>query len=201
MNPLVDQIKIMKSNRFYRMADLILRKGLRWRSDREEILENPKYCNSFLFDCFKNLKNPKIDSVPDNILKEVTHRHRLKHAIKEEQDTLVINLRCGDVVLTETGKVDRFGGQHIFRPGKLIKEINHYTDKNNNISKILIVATMHFGDNEIHDLWRYSEEAFQKNRKLLSFLFEKITLECKMNLELIEQKECDIENIDYHFLT
>jgi len=50
MNNLFNQIKIMKSNKHYRLGDLILCRGLRWQHDREIIFSDEQYNNSFLKD-------------------------------------------------------------------------------------------------------------------------------------------------------
>ena len=42
------ELKVLKENKFYRFSDLFFKKGIRWESDRDTILEKDEYKHTIL---------------------------------------------------------------------------------------------------------------------------------------------------------
>ena len=42
------ELKVLKENKFYRFSDLFFKKGIRWKSDRDTILEKDEYKHTIL---------------------------------------------------------------------------------------------------------------------------------------------------------
>ena len=88
----ISSIKILKQNKFYRIADLFYRDGNRWEHDRKEILKNPIYKNTILYD-YLSQKTTESDF---NLFKKIALNHANKYKTKPKPDELVFHLRLGD---------------------------------------------------------------------------------------------------------
>ena len=203
MNNLFDQIKIMKSNKHYRLGDLILCRGLRWQHDRQIISSNKEYENSFLKDYLESrIKNSGIDS---QALIECAQKHSKNLNLKD--DTLYINIRLGDSVMEPFGKINdqaaygRVNQLFIFHPEKLMYEISEILAQHSELNHIQFVTALHFGDNEQNNTWRFSQEAVDENRRKMEMYFDFIEKKFKLPLSVIPPKENKIKHIDNQFLT
>jgi len=203
MNNLFDQFKVMKSNKHYRLGDLILCRGNRWIYDSKIILSDNQFNGSFLKDY---LQSRKVDEGVDN--------HSLitnlkKHSQKTifDDNTLYVNIRLGDSVINSIGEVnaqDAYGRDRklfIFYPAKLMFRISDTLRKFPKIDKIQFVSSLHFGDNEIKNIWRFSQEAINENRRKMEIYFDFIKKKFNCDLSVITMLENDIQDIDNHFLT
>jgi len=203
MHNLFDQIKIMKSNKHYRLGDLILCRGLRWQHDRQIIFSSKEYENSFLKDYLESrTKDSGIDS---QALIECAQKHSKNLNLKD--DTLYVNIRLGDSVMEPFGKINdeaaygRVFELFIFHPEKLMYEIFRTLTNNPEINHIQFVTALHFGDNEQNNTWRFSQEAVDENRRKMEKYFEFIEKKFKLPLSVIPPKENKIKHIDNQFLT
>jgi len=203
MNNLFDQIKIMKSNKHYRLGDLILCRGLRWQHDRQIIFSNKEYENSFLKDYLESrIKNSGIDS---QALIECAQKHSKNLNLKD--DTLYVNIRLGDSVMEPFGKINdqaaygRVFELFIFHPEKLMYEIFCILTNNPEINHIQFVTALHFGDNEQNNTWRFSQEAVDENRRKMEKYFEFIEKKFKLPLSVVPATKNQIKHIDNDFLT
>lgn len=203
MNNLFDQIQIMKSNKHYRLGDLILCRGLRWQHDREIIFSNKEYENSFLKDYLES--RTQSEGIDSEALIECVHKHSNNLQLKD--NTLYINIRLGDSVMEPFGKINdkaaygRVNQLFIFYPDKLIYEISHILTQNPKINHIQFVSALHFGDNEQNNTWRFSQEAVDENRRKMKIYFDFIEKKFKVPISIIPAVENQIKHIDNQFLT
>ena len=200
---LFDQIKIMKSNKHYRLGDLILCRGLRWQHDREIIFSDEQYNNSFLKDYLQS--RTQSEGVDDQALIGCAKKHSQNLNLKDT--TLYINIRLGDSVMNNIGEINsehaygRANQLFIFYPEKLIYQISERLTNNPKINNIQFVTALHFGDNEIHNWWRFSQEAVDENRRKMEMYFHFIEKKFKLPLSIIPATENKIKHIDNQFLT
>jgi len=203
MNNLFNQIKIMKSNKHYRLGDLILCRGLRWQHDREIIFSDEQYNNSFLKDYLQS--RTQNEGVDDQALIACAQKHSKNLNLKD--NTLYINIRLGDSVMEPFGKINdeaaygRAFGLFIFYPEKLMHQISESLTKNPEINNIQFVTALHFGDNEQNNTWRFSQEAVDENRRKMEMYFDFMEKKFKLPLSIIPATENKIKHIDNQFLT
>jgi len=203
MNNLFNEIKIMKSNKHYRLGDLILCRGLRWQHDREIIFSDEQYNNSFLKDYLQSrIQNEGVD---DQALIECVRKHSNNLQLKD--NTLYINIRLGDSVMEPFGKINdkaaygRVNKLFIFHPEKLMYQISDTLIQNPKVDSIQFVTALHFGDNEQNNTWRFSQEAVDENRRKMEVYLDFIEKKFKLPLSIIPATENKIKHVDNQFLT
>lgn len=188
---------VYKHNKHYRLGDIILEQGHRYKHDREIILTNPKYRDSFLYKYLTNIKHmPVVDIF-----------NMYSDTINPSDRTLYINLRLGDVVMKNTGEINHsecYGksrGTFLYKPEKLYGMVTDIVDLNKQINNICLVSALHFGDNEMYNIWKWSQVAEDENYKLLDPIVYKLKKITNRTITCCETLESDIKTIDYHFLT
>ena len=203
MHNLFDQIKIMKSNKHYRLGDLILCRGLRWQHDREIIFSHNEYNNSFLKDYLQSrIQDEGIDK---KSLTECVQKHSNNLNLKD--NALYINIRLGDSVMEPFGKINdgaaygRVNQLFIFHPEKLMYQISDTLTQNPKLNHIQFVTALHFGDNEQNNTWRFSQEAVDENRRKMEKYFDFIEKKFNLPISIIPAVENQIKHIDNQFLT
>lgn len=197
---LFDQLPVMKSNRHYRLGDLIFCKGKRWKYDRDQILNNSEFQDTFLRRYLQS-KNPS-KKIDENCLKKCAHLFREK--VTTTDRTLYINFRLGDVVLDHLGNIGaekcygRLLDLFLYNPDKLYSNIKQILS-NQKITNIKIVSALHFGDNDQHGWWQFSEDAVVENKILFNNTCKNIQdlFDLPISIEASEAK--NISNIDKDF--
>jgi len=188
----IKKIRTLKENSVYRIGDLLLQSGLRWKLDRQTILEDPKYFNTLLHEFFTkfSIKNQEIDF---RQRKSITD----KHVIHTPQNELLINLRCGDIVSPNC--IYYYGKCNIFNPDRIIDQIKQVI--NPKIDKIKIITAMHYGaDNLKLNRYFWTQEKHLKNIDLLTHLFSKISEQFNIFIDIDSNKLDDLAFIDHQFL-
>lgn len=197
MTDIFDQIKLMKSNRHYRLGDVILQRGARWKHDRDIILKDSQYDDTILKQYLQR-KTKAIDIITlTNILRNRT--------LKTDNNTLYVNLRLGDCVMSRVNNIDdnSYGRMHkmfIFHPHELSKRIVNAIDCYKNINNIQIVAVLNFGDNDINNWWKYNDQALLENKKRVNNVLETIDQVCSLPVSIIQSLSNDIQQIDRDFV-
>ena len=193
----------MKSNKHYRLGDLILCRGLRWQHDREIIFSDEQYNNSFLKDYLQSrIQNEGVD---DQVLIECVRKHSNNLQLKD--NTLYINIRLGDSVMEPFGKINdkaaygRVNKLFIFHPEKLMYQISDTLIQNPKVDSIQFVTALHFGDNKQNNTWRFSQEAVDENRRKMEVYLDFIEKKFKLPLSIIPATENKIKHVDNQFLT
>jgi len=203
MHNLFDQIKILKSNKHYRLGDLILCQGLRWQHDRKIILNNEQYEGSFLRTYLESCSSS--EAIDTNALVKAVQKSIAKLNLQE--NTLYINIRLGDSVMEPFGEISGpktyglLNELFLYFPDKLLYAVRDKIHNNPNIKNIQFVTALHFGDNEQNNTWRFSQQAVDENRKRLQPIFELIHKHFARRISIQPFPENNIEHIDNDFLT
>jgi len=213
---LIEQIKLMKSNKFYRLGDLIYGKGMRWKRDREVIVSSDLYNGSLLRGYLDGIDKPNQTRFDSELWSRVVKDKITKDKIQVSDESLVIHVRAGDVVannnqiftrllglsddLDEIKKITngRYYAWAIISQGKIYDKIN---DKiaDNKFKNVIVITGLHFGDNELLGRFEFSEEALNINKILFKILFDKIQDHYGMPVSIPRQKN-EINNIDDHLI-
>lgn len=191
------QLVVLKSNRVYRVGDLFLRAGERWRQDRDTILTDSKYKDTILYHYLTH-KNKERDYAA---FREAVIYHGTKKEFQSPiANELVIHLRTGDSMdLTLPYNISN----RIPDLERKINKIKHITNIVKDITKISIVTALHFGDDDIHDSNHYNENIHNSNIKYLQGL-ERDVNNLGYELNLVSNSDID-QDIFYmmkskHFL-
>jgi hypothetical protein len=203
MNDLFDQIKILKSNKHYRLGDLILCQGLRWQHDRKIILRNKEYEGSFLRSYLESCSvNEGMDA---NAL--INAAQKSISNLNLQDNTLYINIRLGDSVMEPFGEISGpktyglLNELFLYFPDKLLYAVQDKIQNNPYLNNIQFVTALHFGDNEQNNTWRFSQEAVDENQKKLELIFELMHKHFALPISIQTSPENQIKHIDNDFLT
>ena len=107
-NDLFGQIRVMESNSVYRLGDIILNSGHRWKHDYNIIANNDNYKNTILRAYIDN-KNPDI-KIDRKCLSQVVKQFTEK--VETSDDVLYVHLRLGDIVMDERGNISGGAGRN-----------------------------------------------------------------------------------------
>lgn len=205
-------LKIMKSNKVYRLGDILYRR-YSWVNERVEILNSQEYRQSLLYSYLSRLENPlnkpekEFRSVDKsygidcgkNFLEAIKEsKYKYEKYLKQHDDILYINIRAGDVI--DLNKPELF----INNKEKLYDQIKTTITRNQSIKKITIVTALHFGDadqNNIKYKYKFSNDSVKKNLVELKSIIEYISKNINKEVDLVgfEENESDIYNIDKDF--
>lgn len=178
-------VRVLKENKHYRFSDLFFRRGKRWRKDRDTILNDIKFKDSIL----RQYLEQKTEERDYKTLKEIIKYYISKNNLKcPSESELVIHLRCGDIFL----KTDRYDVRRVNKQYRLINNLLKKQKKifTNEINKVSVVTAMHFGANELHQKYFYSEEVYNENIKFLEF-FEGVINNIGYELNIISNNDFD----------
>ena len=184
---LIDSIKILRENKFYRIADLFYMTGNRWEQDRNEILTNPAYKDTILYDYLTQKESDKDFSLFRNIARQ----HSTKYSEQPKATELVFHLRLGDA-FDPNGK-DRVNNRiqwaHnqykvFFRRNRVMLEA---------YNEVTVVTAMHFGPDELTGNYYYSDECYNESIKFLNYFSKRLNdFGCKINIISNENIDEDI---------
>jgi len=166
----IKDIKIIKHNSDYRIADVVNKCGERWEHSGNMILNNEKYASTILRSYLNQIG---LYQKPDlNVLLNVIKQFNLENNLPvPDINELVIHLRLGDVVV-----------HHWFLSKNYIALIHEKLIKNKNIKKITFVtcfAYQEWSKESLHlrinaPLWDFTEEKQNKNVEKVTLLFDNI---------------------------
>lgn len=194
-NNFKSDIKVLKENKYYRFSDLFFQSGFRWEQDRNIILNDGKFKDSILRQYLEQKTKEQDYKILKKIIKNYTIKNNLKLPSKSE---LVIHLRCGDIF----EQADNFSKNKVKKQYNLIDDLIKKKFANI-INKASVVTAMHFGANELHNRYFYSEEVYNENIKFLEF-FESRINDIGYELNIVSNKNFDLDLCymasSYHFL-
>ena len=202
LDSIIEDINIYKSNRHYRLGDVILQRGLRWTHDRDVILNDSIYDNSFLKTYLYHCNR---DTIDDHALLKAVEEHTRN--IGTLDNHLYLSIRTGDVLMTPEGKYDiknchGTGYRSFLLNPELLYEKIITVKTATNIKSIQLITAMHFGDNEKHNTWRYNDEIVQKNKVHLLEILQYINENINLTITHDNNKHLTaIQQIDHDFLT
>jgi hypothetical protein len=159
----MDAIKILKTNQVYRVSDLVLCRGIRWKQDRETILSDPQYIETILYD-YLTQKRYERDL---EVFKRVVRDHQAKYE-KPSINSLVIHLRLGDVMDDINGRPLYEKSREIYKDLQLIGLPK--------LKCVTIVTALHFGANPLNNKYFYSDIAKERSFEILQLLSENLKI-------------------------
>lgn len=191
---------IMPSNRIYRLGDVLYRR-YSWKKERERILSEEKYINTFIHSYLSKLKDPlSIEGAKlresdacyglDNIeyFEESVQQldEKLKNKYKTDDNTLYVNIRAGDIISLPK--------EHLFinSKDKLYSKIKKYINTHKEINKIKIITALHFGDNKNNNpkyQYLFSEKDKEKNITEIEKIVNYIGRNICSNISIIQNNE------------
>lgn len=162
----LEKICTLKTNKVYRISDIIKGSGIRYKSDRNLILTDPKYKHTILFDYLKLTQKNK--DIP--LIKQIINNHIDFHNYPTpEKNELVIHLRLGDILDHKN---------HVKRYYELYKDLNKKINFKI-FSKISIVTALHFGSFDDHPegpLFMFSKKAEENSLKFVRYIESQINM-------------------------
>lgn len=182
----MQEVKILKENKVYRVGDLFFKGGVRWKKDRESILNEEKYKDTILFHYLTNKKKEFDYEAFYQAVKLVSFQKKYQKPLDDE---LVIHLRLGDVM-------SNFDGRYVFM---LNKYDNFYSKIGvKNIKKVTAVTALHFGANEINNLFFYNKRDHDRSLDLLESIKNQTErLGLKLNIYSNEDIDADLSYMCY----
>ncbi|MDA8991265.1 hypothetical protein N9H45_07040 [Opitutales bacterium] len=201
---LIKKIRILESNKIYRIGDLVYCRGpKRWLKDRIMILSDNKYKNTILYnylneiDINEDARNTNEgvhwDKLINSIKKFYSREFKSSESEKKEINELFINIRSGDIVTDNQWHKSCY----LFNHDKLVKKVDkYYCDK---IKKITIFTAMHYGSDEIDNRFFFNSENYNLNVKFLSSIFKKLYNRFKCQIDVYSSNSKNIKFIDESF--
>mgnify|MGYP001163700916 CR=1 FL=1 len=186
----ISSIKILKQNKFYRIADLFYRDGNRWEHDRKEILKNPIYKNTILYD-YLSQKTTESDF---NLFKKIALSHANKYETKPKHDELVFHLRLGDA-FDKNGK-DRINNRIDWSRLQYKVFFRRNREMLEKLDEVTVVTAMHFGPDEFTGNYYFSQDCVDESISFLNYFSQRLNkFGCKIKIisnENIDQDICYI---------
>ena len=182
----MQEVKVLKENKVYRVGDLFFMGGVRWKKDRESILREDRYKDTILFHYLSNKKREFDYETFYKAVKLVSFQKQYKKPLNDE---LVIHLRLGDVMSNCDGRY--LAMKNIYND--FYREISV-----RNIKKVTIVTALHFGANEVNNLFFYNKRDHDRSLDLLQSIksqTERLGLE--VNIYSNEDVDADLSYMCY----
>lgn len=208
-NELFNEIDVAKSNRHYRLGDLIYRRGMRWLHDREVVMSSDLYTDTFLKYYLSQLpqclhkpsqdqynKHSRCYGIDDiNILSKAVNEYIFNLNDSDthlSNDTLYVYIRSGDIVQQKSAKKRK--QSNIFNVDRIIQQIS---SRISNIKTVSIVTSMHFGDNRQNNSHVYTDDKYQTNKILLEQIFNNIIDKFSIQLDVYKSNSrCSFTRAD-----
>ena len=181
------EVKILKNNCHYRIGDLVLRAGIRWKKDRSVVMSDSVYKKSILGEYLSKLKG----KVNFKLLAKICESRRSEGV---PDDQLLVHIRAGDIAL----EPKRHESCFMFNPEKLIESIEKKITKE--IKKIKIITALHYGSNEDNGAYFFSNKSYERNIETLDSLVRLIQSKLKISAKIDGAGLEGVELIDDHFL-
>lgn len=176
---MIKNILTIRDNSVYRVGDVIMRKGDRWKRDRNTIMKEDRYKYTIL----REYLETKTKENDWETLKTIVHNNCFRLKRKPSYDELVIHIRAGDAIqfnwCLSTSYVD------VIRDA--LKQCPY-------IKKITFVTLLHYGNYVEKQRWIYNEESEQKNYEKFRKVLGKIVLYFPfMEYDLLSHENIDID--------
>jgi hypothetical protein len=144
IDTLVEKIQTIKSNRDYRISDILNKAGHKWEDSKKQVLKNKLYSTTILYKYLTKVKS----ETPNLILlkKIIINVAKEKNYPIPSKNELVVHIRAGDV--------SSFINTH---------NVKTYLIKHPMINKITIVICFSYSDYAEKNLWLYTDKKHNIN--------------------------------------
>lgn len=188
MDDLINNIKILKENSDYRVTDIILKKGNRWKHSGRNVLKLKKYKNTILrryleMNSLNKKHNLKL------FLGLIINYIKKKKIKMPRKDEIVMHLRLGDVIVHDW-----------FLSKNYVKLIKNIIKKDKKIKKLTIItcfAYQVFTKDSLHlkrknvDNWNFTDEKHKENIIRLKKVLEDIKENININIQIYSNTNID----------
>ena len=159
IHELMNKIITLKKNSDYRIGDVILHRGLRWKKTINDVLSKSIYEGTILREYLEKVGT----NAPDlDLLFTICEQHKTKYIVPDET-TLVIHIRAGDVCVHEW-----------FFKKDYVTIIDRQISKSlNEIQKITFVICFSYCEYTEKGWWVYTENKQQLNIQKLTIILQK----------------------------
>ncbi len=182
------KLAVLKTNSVYRVNDVFIKGGIRWREDRDEILSNDVYKNTIL----RKYLEKEAELVNYDLLRNIILEHgELLGYKKPMNNELVFHFRLGDLMMKDYNfKALKNKIKNFFKQIEIIEE--------NNIEKVSLVTALHFGANDKNGKFFFSEQSYANSIECIELFRNLLVQKTGMNMNLVSNKEVDK---DLYYLT
>jgi hypothetical protein len=184
----VDQIQTIKSQRDYRVGDVIYHWGYKWRESMDGILSNPTYDGTILKEYLQ--VNPDHDRFDPHLFGQIISRHAEAHGILERSNVIGVHIRAGDVITVP----------HRFLSIDYVSVFRSILLQNPGLDCINLVVCLAYGNYYERGLWEYEDRKQQANQLCLEFLFNELESRFQglIDFELTSSSNSDIDLINLY---
>lgn len=181
----VNLIQTIKSQRDYRVGDIIYHWGYKWRESRDNVLLGSGYDGMILKEYL--LANPDRDRFDPHLFGQVIGRHAKAQGIPERSNVIGVHIRAGDVVTVP----------HRFLGVDYIPLLRSVLLHNSGLNCINLVACFAYGNYHERGLWEYDDRKQQANQLCLGFLFDEFEacFQGLIDFEVTSSSNADIDLI------
>ncbi|MCP4406708.1 MAG: sulfotransferase family protein, partial [Gammaproteobacteria bacterium] len=158
---LVDEIVVLESNSYYRMADVYYGKGLRHAESANKVIELDECKDTILREYLEKNSGHEVPNIA--LLSDIVDTYAENNPdIAPREGEIVVHMRAGDVVQFDWFLEVDYAG-YIERSG---------------MTKCAIVIAFSFGDNREKDMWMFTEDKLVRNREkfteLMKYLLDQL---------------------------
>jgi hypothetical protein len=184
----VDLIQTIRSQRDYRIGDVIYRWGYKWRESMDNVLSNSTYDGTILKEYL--LVNPDHDTFDPHLFGQIIGRHAEAHGIPERSNVIGVHIRAGDVITVP----------HRFLSIDYVSVFRSILLQNPGLDCINLVVCLAYGNYYERGLWEYEDRKQQANQLCLEFLFNELEscFQGLINFELTSSSNTDIDLINLY---
>jgi hypothetical protein len=179
----LELIQTIKSQRDYRIGDILYRWGLKWEESMNNILHDPMYTNTILREYL--IENNGNATTDPKLLGHIIMRHGNKKGIGRLSDTIAIHIRAGDVISVP----------HRFLSIDYISKIEMILASNPDPPlRVLLVICFAYGNFYERNLWEYCEKKQHANELCLQILFDVMKRRLGNRIELDIHSSIDADD-------
>ena len=162
---LINRIPLFKSNRHYRVGDLVLQKDNRWQLDSDIVAKKSEFSGSILQEYFSSLSGTKADfKLLNKIIDNYIERKQIQIANDSE---VVIHLRAGDSLAKS--KHDATHAPKVYNTLNALEVIEQIDSKFDTPPyKIILTVAMNFSDDDLTSMYQFEKWKLVVNRKLIA---------------------------------
>jgi hypothetical protein len=181
----VQQIQTIKSQRDYRIGDIIYHWGYKWRESRDNILSSSAYDGTILKEYLMAV--PDQDCFDGHLFGQVIGRHAKAQGIPERANVIGVHIRAGDVIAIP----------HRFLSVNYSSLLRKILSKNSCFDSINFVVCLAYGNYYERGLWEYDARKQRANQLCLEILFDELesAFGGQYDLELTSSSNTDIDLI------
>jgi len=181
----VECVKTVKSQRDYRIGDIIFRRGYKWRESLDNVLAGQEFDGMILKDYLLSVSDQV--SFDPYLFGEITHRRAESMGIVERKYEIGVHVRAGDVISVP----------HRFLSVDYVTQLRRILSGDSPYSKISFVVCMSYGNYFERGLWEYHDKKQMANQLCLEILFSEIekSFNRHAELEVVSNDNPDVDLI------